>query len=283
MDIVYNASNTSQQVIDTFDPATTKMLHYYVNVEDSVARAVSDLTVTHDGVTVSELQMAVSTNDVRPAELIVNVVNGVGRILSTPLRAPARYTLSRTESLANLYSEHTVSGRHIPSTEGIGVYFSAVPNMTVRQPNNNSFGNASVFMTANTLGPKALFAIFWNDSGPNSGDLKTMVRLKKNFSASFFDKYYWPLLFVPLLLLLISPAAFWFVFFVPLTLSFWSLHMTVYGHDESGPKYKGLLYGFLSMGEHHHKWHHDHPADTTGEGWINSIILLIAHKRKSER
>jgi len=129
------------------------------------------------------------------------------------------------------------------------------------------------------LGWKALFSVFWNDSGPNSGDLKTIYRLSKNKICVFFEKYYWPLLFAPLLLFLISPQAFWFGFLIPSVLSTWSLHITVLGHDQTGPKYKGLLYGFISMGEHHHKWHHDHPNDTSGEGLINNIIKMIAVKR----
>lgn len=125
------------------------------------------------------------------------------------------------------------------------------------------------------LGWKAAFAVFWNDSGPNSGDLKTAARLQRNKICMFFEKYYWPLLVLPFALLAVSTTAFWFVYFIPLTLSFWSLHITVFGHDQTGPKYMGLLYGIVSMGEHHHKWHHDHPNDTTGEGWLDTIINLI--------
>ena len=126
------------------------------------------------------------------------------------------------------------------------------------------------------LGWKAMFSICWNDAGPNSGDLKTVVRLRKDKPSMFFEKYYWSLLIIPpTILYLLSPLAFWFFFFIPLTLSFWSMHITVYGHDESGPKYKGILYGIISMGEHHHKWHHDNPGDTSGEGWLNTIIELI--------
>lgn len=130
------------------------------------------------------------------------------------------------------------------------------------------------------LGWKALFAIFWNDSGPTSGDKRTVLRLKRNPIANFYDVYYWPLLALPFTLLLISPQIFFFVFFIPMIMSLWSLHMTVYGHDESGPKYKGLIYGILSMGEHHHKWHHDHPNDTSGEGWLHNLIELIATRNK---
>ena len=131
------------------------------------------------------------------------------------------------------------------------------------------------------LGWKALFSVFWNNSGPTSGDLKTILRLKKDPICNFYDKYYWPILLAPLALFLISPEAFLFAFWIPMVLSVWSLYLTVYGHDEEGPKYKGLLYGILSMGEHHHKWHHDHPADTRGEGWLHNLIELLAtNKRK---
>lgn len=153
MIVVYNASNTTQQVIDTFDPAVVKRLHYSVNVEDSLARTTCDLDVTHNGINVTEVQTGSATNNIRPAEIVVDVVNGVGRVLTTPLKAPARYTLVRTDVAANLYSEHTLSGRKIPADEGVGIYFASPANMTVRQEDNNSFGNASVWMSANTLGP----------------------------------------------------------------------------------------------------------------------------------
>lgn len=135
------------------------------------------------------------------------------------------------------------------------------------------------------LGWKTMFSIFWNDSGPTSGDLRTILRLKKDPIANFYDTYYWPLLFLPVLLLVISPQAFLFGFWIPMVMSVWSLYLTVYGHDKDGPKYMGILYGILSMGEHHHKWHHDHPADTRGEGWIHNILEVLAYsnRRRNEQ
>ena len=51
------------------------------------------------------------------------------------------------------------------------------------------------------LGWKAMFSIYWNDAGPNSGDLKTVVRLRKDKPSMFFEKYYWSALIIPSVLL----------------------------------------------------------------------------------
>lgn len=132
----------------------------------------------------------------------------------------------------------------------------------------------------NILGWKVMFPIFWNNSSVTGGDLRTAVRLKRNKIANFFDKYYWPLLLLPLLLILISWKIFLFAYIIPLSMTLWSLGLSTLNHDENGPKYKGILFGIATLGEHHHKWHHDNPYDTTGEGWLNTIIEVIASKRK---
>lgn len=132
------------------------------------------------------------------------------------------------------------------------------------------------------MGWKVMFPIFWNNSGPNGGDVRTVVRLLRNKNAKFFHTYYWYLLPLPLLLLFISPQIFFFGYFIPMTLTLWSLGLSTLNHDENGGKYMGILFGILTGGEHHHKWHHDNPGDTTGEGWLNNIIELIAYKPKEQ-
>lgn len=136
----------------------------------------------------------------------------------------------------------------------------------------------------NLLGWKILFPIFWNNSGTQAGDLRTVARLRKNKIANFFHEYYWPLLLVPFLLTLISWQIFLFAYVVPLAMTLISLAISTLNHDkEGGPKYMGELFGILTLGEHHHKWHHDHPNDTTGEGWLNTVIELIAKKREIKK
>jgi hypothetical protein len=61
----------------------------------------------------------------------------------------------KTVTPANLYAEHTVSGKNIRHTEGVGIYFQgSANNMTIRAANNNFFGNTSEYVTADVLGPK---------------------------------------------------------------------------------------------------------------------------------
>lgn len=126
------------------------------------------------------------------------------------------------------------------------------------------------------LGWKGWFSILWNDTV----DLRVMARLKRDRISNFFHKYYYPLLLVPFALLLVSPTLFFFFWFIPANMSLWSQHLTVYNHDETGAIDRGKIFGILSMGEHYHKWHHDHPNDTSGEGWIHHITNALVINRK---
>lgn len=129
-------------------------------------------------------------------------------------------------------------------------------------------------------GWKTLFPLLWNDSTPSSGDIRTVVRLRRNKITNLFYEHFWIMASLPLLLLLVSIQAFFFIYFVPFTLSIWSAAISTFNHDESGPKNMGLWYGIISGGEHYHKWHHDHPYDTSGEGWLHSLIKLITLKNQ---
>ena len=120
------------------------------------------------------------------------------------------------------------------------------------------------------LGWKGWFTILWNDTV----DLRVMARLKRDKISNFFHTYYYYLLLVPFLLL-IFPKIFLFFWFIPACMSLWSQHLSVYNHDETGAINRGPLFGFLTMGEHHHKWHHAHPNDTSGEGLIHHITKTI--------
>lgn len=126
------------------------------------------------------------------------------------------------------------------------------------------------------IGWRGWFSILWKDSV----DLRVMARLKRDSISSFFHDNYFLLTLVPLLLLFFSTQAFLFVWLIPANMSLWSHHVSVYNHGPDGAKTMPWWFGLLTMGEHHHKWHHDHPNDTSGEGWIHHItrFLTYAHK-----
>ena len=127
------------------------------------------------------------------------------------------------------------------------------------------------------LGWKAMFPLFWVDR--QTGDLRTMVRLGKNKITRFYHDYYWPLLLVPFLLLFVSLEAFLFLFVVPTGLSLFTLSISTLNHDENGPKKMPWWYGVLTGGEHHHKWHHEHATDTSGEGWLDYVANAVGTRR----
>lgn len=134
------------------------------------------------------------------------------------------------------------------------------------------------------IGWRACFPLFWNGDKPTDGlDLRTIARLRRNKIANFFDKYYWYLIALPFLLLFVSPQAYMFGYFVPMAMAMAVIPLTTLNHDSNGPKNMGTLYGIITGGEHMHKWHHEHPYDTTGEGWLNTIICLIATKNTKRR
>lgn len=131
------------------------------------------------------------------------------------------------------------------------------------------------------IGWRAAFPLLWNGDGPTDGlDLRTIVRIRRNPIANFFDKHYWKLVGLPLLLLWVSPQLFLFAYLLPMTLSFMSLSLSTFNHGSGGPKNMGKFFGICTGGEHMHEWHHAHPHDTTGEGWLNSIICAIAIPNK---
>jgi fatty-acid desaturase len=136
----------------------------------------------------------------------------------------------------------------------------------------------------NLIGWKAMFPLFWNGKAPTYGyDLKTVVRLKKNKIVMFFEKHYWKLLLLPFLLLFISLEAFLFIFLVPVSISLLGLAVSVFNHDKEGnAKNQGVLFGLITAGEQAHEWHHKYPWDTSGEGFLNKAINLIAKPNKAK-
>lgn len=130
------------------------------------------------------------------------------------------------------------------------------------------------------MGWKVMFPILWDTGGPSGGDIRTVVRLMRNKITLFYHKNFWFVLFIPYLLLLISPQVFFFVYFVPSSIAQWAGSYATLNHDKDGPLDRGLIYSLITGGEHKHVWHHNNPGDTSGEGWLNTVANLIANKRK---
>ena len=153
--ILYTASNTNLQEIDVINLPEERVVRYVVQVVDRVNTSVCYLEVNHDGVSMTEFQAGFSNiNNERPAEITTSVSNNVGVVSVAPLRAPAEFLIERTSTPVVLYGDSTISGRLINGVEGVGIAFTTSPyNMTIRQSNNNFFGQANTFMVANTLGP----------------------------------------------------------------------------------------------------------------------------------
>ena len=146
-------TNTSSQIIDTFDLPTEKIINYKVHVTAGNTSWYTTLDVNHNGITVSEQQIALAANGVIPLELVVSIANNVGIVNVTPTVIPTSFTIDRQVVTSNLYSENTLSGRNIQTEEGLGIYFSSANNISIRQANNNQFAHANAYVTAGVMGP----------------------------------------------------------------------------------------------------------------------------------
>lgn len=152
-EIVYNSTNNSLQAIDAFDLPTEKAVYYTIQQTTSNSTIISDVTVTHDGITVTETQTSISHSNTMPLEYTTAISNSVGQLLAQPT-SNSTFNITRSASLVTLYSENTVSGRKIKASEGMGLYLtSGANNMTIRQTDNYYFGNSSLYLTSNSLGP----------------------------------------------------------------------------------------------------------------------------------
>lgn len=151
--VVYTSTNTSSQTIDTFDLPTEKIVNYKIHVTAGNTYWYTTLDVNHNGITVSEEQVALAANGVTPLELTVSIANNVGIVNVTPTVIPSSFTIDRQVIASNLYSENTLSGRNIQTTEGLGIFFSGANNISIRQANNNQFTYANAYITSSTMGP----------------------------------------------------------------------------------------------------------------------------------
>jgi len=111
------------------------------------------MDVSHDGIQTSEQQIALAKNGIIPLELVVSVANNTGIVNVTPTVIPTTFSIERSAVQCNLYSENTLSGRNIKTTEGLGIYFNGANNLSIRQSNNNTFTYANAFVTSGVMGP----------------------------------------------------------------------------------------------------------------------------------
>ena len=151
--VVYTSTNTSSQVIDTFDLPTEKVINYKVHVTAGNTTWYSLLDVSHNGIQASEQQTALAQTGITPLEFVVSIANNSGTVNVTPTVIPTTFSIERLATLCNLYSENTLSGRNIQTEEGLGIYFSGANNITIRQENNNVFTHANVYVTSGVMGP----------------------------------------------------------------------------------------------------------------------------------
>jgi hypothetical protein len=146
-------TNTSSQTIDTFDLPTEKIVNYKIHVTAGNTYWYTTLDVNHNGITVSEQQVALAANGVIPLELTVSIANNIGIVNVTPTVIPSSFTIDRQVIASNLYSENTLSGRNIQTEEGLGIFFNGANNITIRQANNNQFTYANAYVTSSVMGP----------------------------------------------------------------------------------------------------------------------------------
>jgi fatty-acid desaturase len=164
---------------------------------------------------------------------------------------------------------------------GLGLYgsFTSPIEYCAVHTNHHKFVDTNKDAHPHSLiGWKTLFPLLWINSGPDSGDVRTVVKLRRNKIAVFYYKYYWYILALPLLLLILTPQCFLYLFVIPSTASVWSASYSTFNHDETGPVDRGFWFGILTCGEHKHVWHHNNPYDTSGEGWLDIVINLVAKK-----
>jgi hypothetical protein len=170
--VVYTSTNTSSQSIDSFELPTEKLINYKIHVTAGNTTWYSTLDVSHDGIQASEQQYALAKSGITPLELTVTITNNSGIVNVTPTVIPTTFSIERTATACNLYSENTLSGRNIKSDEGIGIYFNGSNNMTVRQANNSIFTNAEIYVTSGVMGPIKNGSIILSDT-PVNGSVKS--------------------------------------------------------------------------------------------------------------
>lgn len=172
--VVYTSTNTSSQVIDTFDLPTEKVINYKVHVTAGNTTWYSLLDVSHNGIQASEQQTALAQTGITPLEFVVSIANNSGTVNVTPTVIPTTFSIERLATLCNLYSENTLSGRNIQTEEGLGIYFSGANNITIRQENNNVFTHANVYVTSGVMGPIKTKSNMLSNWTSSNGSIRTI-------------------------------------------------------------------------------------------------------------
>jgi len=154
--IIYASSNTDSQPIDTISLAEVHSVYYTIQASTNTGISVSKCQVTHDGITIGDIQSGYTLNNGAPLEYSTDITNYTGRLMVTPSVNVTTFKIQKEVIECNVYSENTLSGRMIKATEGFAIdYVSSLNNATVRQSNNNQYVSPTTFVTAGTLGPIA--------------------------------------------------------------------------------------------------------------------------------
>lgn len=149
----YISTNNSLQAIDTINLPVERSVEYTIEQATSNSTYVSYVTVTHDGLSITESQKTITLSNIQPIEYTTGIVNSTGQVYVQP-QSNSTFVINRTASLVSLYSENTVSGRKIKSSEGVGLYLEgSANNMSIRQNGNFYFGNSALYLVSNSLGP----------------------------------------------------------------------------------------------------------------------------------
>lgn len=155
--MIYISSNTDNQVIDTFDIGGTQSASYKVQYYSNSVISHSYLTLVTDGIEIYENQEALVSTNTLPLEFTTNIDranNYIGQIKVIPSSNNMTFNIEKSIVEANLYAEHTNSGRLILNEEGFGIDFQSTSNnVTIRQSNNNFYGNPDIFLSIDELGP----------------------------------------------------------------------------------------------------------------------------------
>ena len=138
-EFTYLSTNTSTQVIDTFDPAAVLSLNYRIQVSTANDTSISYLDVVHNGISTTDYQIGTALSNTRPIPMFTDIQSFIGDLKVTPKAGNTIFTVTRNANPTNVYGENVASGKILPSNTGVGISFASPASMIVRQENNNQY------------------------------------------------------------------------------------------------------------------------------------------------
>lgn len=153
-EISYTASNTDLQAIDTFDLPTILSATYTIHTFGKTDKSITSLNIIHNGSNTAYSQHGTSLSGNTPLPITAEIIDFEGKILVQPTEVPTTFKIFKNELECNLYSENTISGGLIRHAEGFAIDRTGTINsVTVRQANNNFYGNVATFVTGTEITP----------------------------------------------------------------------------------------------------------------------------------